>query len=89
MKGRNTEPSRWISGSPDGGNGGPERVAIMVFILKNISFCSPSRKSMRDAKKWSMNIFILPEGPQRYLGRETPGNIRKLYSKVERELKFL
>ena len=64
-------------------------MVIMVFILKNISFCSPSSKSMRDGKKWFMNIFILPEDPQRYLGRETPGNIRKLHSKVDRELNFL
>ena len=32
--------------------------------------------------------FYTPGDPQRYLGKTT-GNIRKLYSKVDREHKFL
>lgn len=61
-----------------------ERVVNMVSALKEgISFCSPGRKQhRRNGRKSFMNIMYSPGELQRYLGRESSGNIRKFYSKI-------
>lgn len=46
---------------------------------------SQQEAAWESGRKWFMNSIYSPGELQRYLGRETPGDIRKFYSRVDRQ----